>query len=147
MLFQRLFRIFPGVFHHHSSNTGAIYFRRIHSVNYTIQKLVDMQNKAESSSDPWSKLVPPSDVVVDQCVRALQRGGVIAVPTDTIYGFAVSALNSEAIEKLYALKGREKTKPIAICVGGPSDVDRWGDVCPCAYYMESCVLQFNDYRS
>ncbi len=72
-----------------------------------------------------SKVVSPSDKVVDQCVRVLQRGGIIAVPTDTIYGFAVSALNSEAIEKLYQLKGRDKMKPIAICVGGPMDVDRW----------------------
>ena len=80
---------------------------------------------AADKVDYSNKVVTPSDDVIERCVGILQRGGIIAVPTDTIYGFAVSAINGEAIEKLYALKGREKTKPIAICVGGPSDVDRW----------------------
>ncbi len=71
------------------------------------------------------KVVAPSDQAIDKCVQVLQRGGIIAVPTDTIYGFAVSAINSEAIEKLYSLKGREKTKPIAVCVGGPNDVNKY----------------------
>ena len=79
---------------------------------------MDVQDKTSTS------VVTPSDHTIDQCVEILQRGGVIAVPTDTIYGFAVSATNSEAIERLYSLKGRDKTKPIAVCVGGPSDVNR-----------------------
>lgn len=71
------------------------------------------------------KVIPASDVEsIDKCVQILRNGGVIALPTDTIYGFAASALNSEAIERLYELKGRQSTKPIAICVGSADDVNR-----------------------
>ena len=72
-----------------------------------------------------SKVVVPSEMVTDQCVRVLQRGGVIAVPTDTIYGIAASAINTEAIEKLYSIKVRDQMKPVAICVGKPTDVDKY----------------------
>ncbi len=84
---------------------------------------MDIKDNTDTTAE--HKVVAPSDQAIDKCVQVLQRGGIIAVPTDTIYGFAVSAINREAIEKLYSLKGREKTKPIAVCVGGPNDVNRY----------------------
>ena len=58
--------------------------------------------------------------------NALHRGEVVAIPTDTIYGLAVSALNDSAIHRLYELKNRDFSKPIAICV---SDVDQMCQWC------------------
>jgi L-threonylcarbamoyladenylate synthase len=43
----------------------------------------------------------------------LLNGGLIAVPTDTVYGLAVDARNPAAIRRLYLLKGREPKKPLA----------------------------------
>lgn len=43
----------------------------------------------------------------------LLNGGVVAIPTDTVYGLAVDARNPSAIKRLYALKGREPKKPLA----------------------------------
>ncbi len=66
----------------------------------------------------------------DNCVRAatnhIRQGGVIAVPTDTIYGLAADAQNHEAVQKLYAIKGRDFLKPIAICVPSVSVIGIWG---------------------
>ncbi|XP_026333820.1 yrdC domain-containing protein, mitochondrial [Hyposmocoma kahamanoa] len=57
----------------------------------------------------------------------LGSGQVIAVPTDTIYGLACSANCPEAIKKLYAIKGRDSAKPVAICVTYINDVRKWGE--------------------
>ncbi len=51
---------------------------------------------------------------VEQAVKALKAGKVIAIATDTVYGLAVDASNPQAIEELYLLKQRDPKKPIAV---------------------------------
>ena len=51
---------------------------------------------------------------VDVAIDFLQKGKVICFATDTVYGVAVDATNSKAVEGLYKLKKRDKNKPIAI---------------------------------
>ncbi|XP_043939528.1 yrdC domain-containing protein, mitochondrial [Protopterus annectens] len=63
--------------------------------------------------------------IVSSAVTVLKQGGVIAVPTDTIYGIAGLAQNSEAIERIYELKGRNGNKPLAICVGSIKQIYRF----------------------
>lgn len=63
---------------------------------------------------------------VEQAANLLKSGKVIALPTDTVYGLACSANDPEAIQKLYTIKGRICTKPIAICVPNIEDVFHWG---------------------
>ncbi|VDO09095.1 unnamed protein product [Rodentolepis nana] len=46
----------------------------------------------------------------------LLSGGVIAVPTDTIYGLACCSLSSTGIKRIYEIKGRDTSKPLAICL-------------------------------
>lgn len=58
----------------------------------------------------------PDLFVVEEAVDCLFGGGVVAVPTDTVYGLAVDATNLEAMEKLRALKGREGQKPVAVLI-------------------------------
>ncbi|XP_030320102.1 yrdC domain-containing protein, mitochondrial [Calypte anna] len=58
---------------------------------------------------------------VSAAARALQAGGLVAVPTDTVYGVACLAQDSGAVRSIYSLKGRNGRKPLAICVG---DVER-----------------------
>jgi len=43
-------------------------------------------------------------------------GGVIAVPTDTIYGICCLAQNSSAVKRIYEIKGRSFDKPLSICL-------------------------------
>ncbi|XP_023938094.2 threonylcarbamoyl-AMP synthase [Bicyclus anynana] len=61
-----------------------------------------------------------------KAAELLSNGHVIAVPTDTIYGLACSANCPEAIKKLYAIKGRDAVKPVAICVTHITDIRKWG---------------------
>ena len=47
----------------------------------------------------------------------LHNGGIIAIPTDTVYGFAALVSDETAIEKLYRIKEREQNKSIAVLLG------------------------------
>lgn len=67
-----------------------------------------------------------SNNMVQQAANLLESGQVIALPTDTVYGLACSANNREAIQKLYKIKGRICTKPVAICVSEIKHVLHWG---------------------
>ncbi|MEK6557013.1 MAG: L-threonylcarbamoyladenylate synthase [Candidatus Margulisiibacteriota bacterium] len=48
--------------------------------------------------------------------KALANGGIIAIPTDTVYGLAADAYNPEAIEKIYAFKNRGADKHLILQV-------------------------------
>ncbi|XP_074538806.1 threonylcarbamoyl-AMP synthase [Halichoeres trimaculatus] len=63
--------------------------------------------------------------VLSCTVKALKEGHVVAVPTDTIYGVACLAQNSDAIKKIYEIKGRNGHKPLAICVGEIEDIYKY----------------------
>ncbi len=54
--------------------------------------------------------------VVHQCVEALAAGKIVALPTETVYGIAASALDSDAVKRLGTIKGRDPSKPFAFAV-------------------------------
>lgn len=60
--------------------------------------------------------------VFDKAAAVIQAGGVVAFPTDTVYGIGVSAFNRKAIEKIYDVKGRSHLKAIPILVGDVKDI-------------------------
>jgi L-threonylcarbamoyladenylate synthase len=51
---------------------------------------------------------------IGEAVRILKTGGVVIIPTDTVYGLAVSAFDRSAQKKIYRLKGRSYRKPLII---------------------------------
>ncbi len=65
-----------------------------------------------------------SPQLLKQAVELLKDGGVVAFPTDTVYGVGVDPLQPQAVRKLYRIKGRPDNKPIAILVGSIEDVER-----------------------
>lgn len=58
----------------------------------------------------------PDDFCFAQAINALKNGGIVAYPTETFYGLAVDPENDQAIDLLYALKKREKKKPISLLI-------------------------------
>ena len=63
--------------------------------------------------------------LIEAATSSLKSGNIIALPTDTIYGVAALAQSTDAVQKLYQVKGRHKDKPVAICVGQVQDVGKW----------------------
>ena len=62
--------------------------------------------------------------LLNQAVQLWRDGGVVAFPTDTVYGVGVDPFQPEAVRRLYRIKGRPEDKPIAILVGSIEDVAR-----------------------
>ena len=58
---------------------------------------------------------------VAAAARAIKRGEIVGVPTDTVYGLAADPYDEAALDRLYDIKGREEGKPIAILV---ADLDQ-----------------------
>ena len=54
--------------------------------------------------------------VIHQAVEALASGKIIAIPTETVYGLAASALVPSAVDRLFEIKGRSPDKPLAFAV-------------------------------
>lgn len=52
----------------------------------------------------------------DEAVRLLRTGGVVAVPTDTVYGVAASVVHPMAVAKLFALKNRPSTVALPVLI-------------------------------
>ena len=61
---------------------------------------------------------------MQEASSVLKGGGVIALPTDTIYGVASLATSNEGVERIYEMKGRQRDKPLAICVSDVAQVYR-----------------------
>lgn len=60
-------------------------------------------------------------------VSILRQGKIIAIPTDTIYGLAGLAQSEKSVAKIYDIKGRDLSKPLAICVWDVSDISNWAE--------------------
>ena len=54
--------------------------------------------------------------VVHRAVQAVAEGGLVAFPTETVYGLAASALNEDAVRRLLAAKGRAAAKPLTLAI-------------------------------
>jgi len=63
--------------------------------------------------------------VIDQAAQRLVAGGLVAFPTETVYGLGADALNSEAIARLYAAKGRPARHPVIVHVAANADLGFW----------------------
>jgi tRNA threonylcarbamoyl adenosine modification protein (Sua5/YciO/YrdC/YwlC family) len=70
----------------------------------------------------------PEPRKVRRAVEALEGGGVIAYPTDTVYGLGCDLTNKSAIERLYAIKGMDRSHPLAFVCPDLSDIARYAFV-------------------
>lgn len=66
--------------------------------------------------DPLNPESGSSRIAVEEAVRQIRSGGIIAFPTETFYGLGVDPFNPVAVERLFAVKGREPDKPIPIII-------------------------------
>ena len=60
---------------------------------------------------------------IERAFAMFQAGGLVAFPTDTVYGLAAPAFSKEGIDRLYEAKGRQDTKAISVLIGGPDQLD------------------------
>ena len=70
---------------------------------------------------------------IDKAVAVLARGGLVAFPTETVYGLGADASNPAAIRKLYAAKGRPADHPVIVHLADVAQLPQWArEVTPVA---------------
>ena len=63
---------------------------------------------------------------VKRAARSLRDGGLVGMPTETVYGLAADAGNHHAVEAIFAAKGRPKGQPIIVHIGSVSQLETVG---------------------
>ena len=61
------------------------------------------------------------DEVLYRAARAIEDGELVVYPTETVYGLGADALSTAAVDRVFAAKGRDRSKPVSMAV---PDVDR-----------------------
>lgn len=73
---------------------------------------------------------------ISRAAEILRNGGLVAVPTETVYGLAGNGLDPAAVEKIYEVKGRPEQKPLSLMVPGKEAIAEYcEDVPPGAYVL------------
>jgi L-threonylcarbamoyladenylate synthase len=72
----------------------------------------------------------PTAAELDEAVRLLEAGQLVAFPTETVYGLGADAENPEALARIYAAKGRPSNHPIIVHVVDGADIGYWADDVP-----------------
>lgn len=72
----------------------------------------------------------------DELVGIMRGGGLIAVPTETVYGLAGNGLDEKAVAEIYEVKGRPEVKPLSLMVHDAASMERYCEnVPPQAYTL------------
>jgi L-threonylcarbamoyladenylate synthase len=74
-----------------------------------------MQTRMLLASDPQA---------IQQAVQTLEDGGLVAFPTDTVYGLAARLLDPAEIDRLYAVKDRDDAKAIPVLLSSPDELSQ-----------------------
>ncbi|MBI5965280.1 MAG: threonylcarbamoyl-AMP synthase [Chloroflexi bacterium] len=75
-----------------------------------------------------TEIIPASEI--QAALRVLQNGGIVAFPTDTVYGLGTLAFDNDAINSIYIAKDRPIEKAIPILIGDLSDLNKIADDIP-----------------
>jgi L-threonylcarbamoyladenylate synthase len=69
-------------------------------------------------------------ISLGRSVKILRDGGVVAIPTDTVYGLAASMSNAIAVQKIFKIKGRPSSNPLVIQIADVSQAYEFIEIIP-----------------
>lgn len=72
----------------------------------------------------------PADEEIQRAVALLRRGGLVAFPTETVYGLGADAGNAAAIDRVFAAKGRPASHPLIVHLADAAAVPHWAREIP-----------------
>ena len=83
-------------------------------------------------ASPSCGTVPRPMNPVQRAVEILRRGGVVALPTETVYGLAARADDELAVRRIFAIKGRPATHPLIVHLASAGELEDWAREVPAA---------------
>lgn len=79
-------------------------------------------------------------VSIDQAVAILRAGGLVAIPTETVYGLAARADDAAAVASIFEAKGRPRAHPLIVHLADASELEAWASEVPPAARRLADVL-------
>ncbi|MGH9038506.1 MAG: L-threonylcarbamoyladenylate synthase, partial [Acidimicrobiia bacterium] len=73
-------------------------------------------------------MVPKGDI--SAAVDVLRAGGLVAFPTETVYGLGADAANPEAVDRIFVAKGRPRAHPVIVHRAEPAAAKEWAAEVP-----------------
>ena len=90
---------------------------------------------------PTDMGVPPVDPgAIARAVVVLKRGGLVAMPTETVYGLSADATNEAAVRSIFTAKGRPPDHPVIVHVPNIDAIAEWADHPPKAAYALAAIF-------
>ena len=71
-----------------------------------------------------------ADDQIARAVDVLRHGGLVAFPTETVYGLGADAANADAVHRLFAVKGRPADHPVIVHLAAAPQLDEWAASVP-----------------
>lgn len=69
-----------------------------------------------------TKILKPTEENIIEAAEVIKKGGLVAFPTETVFGLGADALNEEAVKSVYAAKGRPSDNPMIVHIARASDI-------------------------
>ena len=77
---------------------------------------------------------------IKKAARVLASGGLVAFPTETVYGLGADATDESAAKKIYAAKGRPSDNPLIIHVAAAEDAEKYAHTNECYYRLAKAFM-------
>ncbi len=77
-----------------------------------------------AQSERHTRVLPMNEESINLAVRALREGGLVAYPTDTVYGLGAHAFILEAVERVFEVKARPHNAPLPLLLADADDLPR-----------------------
>ncbi len=74
--------------------------------------------------------VRQSGAFLEEAASAIKNGGLVVVPTDTLYALCASATSEDCVEKVFLAKGRDFHKPLSIIVHDRGEIGKYAENVP-----------------
>lgn len=75
-------------------------------------------------------LKPEQQAQIESAAAILRNGGTVAIPTETVYGLAADAANTEAVKRIFSIKGRPEKHPLIVHIADESQLGYWAGEIP-----------------
>ena len=77
---------------------------------------------------------------INECGEIIKHGGLVAFPTETVYGLGADATDADAAKKIYAAKGRPSDNPLIIHIANPADAEKYAYTQPVFYKLADAFM-------
>lgn len=89
----------------------------------TMETKLGMETEIVKISPKGEDLTPEEDAALRRAGEILRKGGLVAFPTETVYGLGGDALNGDACRRIYLAKGRPSDNPLIVHIYRLEDID------------------------